>query len=500
MKLLKISALFLAALAFAACDDTTDGFGSSITNDVDNLNVSDAVFNVTTQSLKAGHVLSTSNLGMLGKVKDSETGAYVSGDYMTQFATLSSFTLAKLDSCRLANGGSIVDGKIVGGELDADSCFLLVSYKNVYGDSLSAMNVKAYEMTKAMPETQNYYSDFDAFSNGFVSKDNYHGSATYNLTGGSFKIYLNKPYIKDGKTYKNYGSYLLQAYEKDPEDFRNNYRFMTNVCPGFYLKTDGGIANVAKVWNVELQFYYKWKLKDPIKKKYVDEDSITLGHTWSRLDGTEEVLQTNRIVNDSKSIDNMVADQSCTYIKSPAGIFTEATLPVESILSGHDKDTLNTVSITFPKMNNSTTDSEYTFDTPSTLLMIPRDSLTAFFENGDITDYRTSYTASYSTSGTSYTKNAYTFNNISNLVTIMGNIPVAERTENWNKVVLIPVELSYVTRDGYQYVSKVSHEMWLTSTKMVKGTDNASDYTTKDGKRIANGPIQAKVIYSKFNE
>ena len=33
-------------MTIAACDDTTDNIGSSITNDVDNISIKDQVFNV----------------------------------------------------------------------------------------------------------------------------------------------------------------------------------------------------------------------------------------------------------------------------------------------------------------------------------------------------------------------------------------------------------------------------------------------------------------------
>lgn len=81
-------------MTIAACDDTTDNIGSSITNDVDNISIKDQVFNVTSsRSIVSGRVLSRNNTGMIGNVKDPETGTYVAGDYMTQFGVLSSFSL-----------------------------------------------------------------------------------------------------------------------------------------------------------------------------------------------------------------------------------------------------------------------------------------------------------------------------------------------------------------------------------------------------------------------
>ncbi len=482
MKLFKLTAFIVAALSMTACDDTTDTIGSSITNDVDNLIITDAAFNVTTRSLAADSVLSKTNKGIIGKVRDPETGTYLTADYMTQVAPLSTFDLDTLQYIKDANDGVV----------RSDSCFLLVSYDNTYGDTLAPMKVTAYEMTKAMPEDRNYYSNFDPMDAGYVSAENMHSNASYTLSKatGYFKIYLNKPYTKSGKTYDNYGTYIMQTYIEHPEYFKSNYEFMKNVCPGFYIKHEGGIGNVANVWNTELQFY--WTRQKTVKASDGVTDSTVIGYGFNRFEGTEEVLQTNKITNNANSIKKLVADESCTYLKSPAGIFTEVTLPVDEILEGHEKDTLNTASVVFYRQNNEVSHDEYTFDTPQYILMLPKDSLYSFFENGDIMDNRTSFYTSYNSSN----KNAYTFSNISNLITAM--YKNKGKSDNWNKAVLVPISLTTVTESSSTVISKVTHNMALTSTKLVKGTD---DYTVStDGKRVPAGPVQIKVIYSKFKE
>lgn len=94
MKILRLfTVMMIAAITFAACDDTTENIGGSITNNVDNINISNAVFYVATNSLVAGPVLNRSNSGLIGKVKDPETGTYVSGDYMSQFGVLPNFDI-----------------------------------------------------------------------------------------------------------------------------------------------------------------------------------------------------------------------------------------------------------------------------------------------------------------------------------------------------------------------------------------------------------------------
>lgn len=491
MKILRLlTVLVIAALTFAACDDTTEGIGGSITNKIDNINISNSAFNVTTKSIVAGAVLSRNNTGLIGKMKDPETGNYVKGDYMTQLSVLPTFSVDTLDYIKQANNGSI----------EADSCYLLVSYNASYGDTIAPMKVTAYEMTRPMAEDQEYYSNYDAFKvkEGWVSENNQHWSSNYNLSNTSdvknFKIYLNKKYKKDGKTYKNYGSYIMQTYAEHPEYFKTNYKFLHNVCPGFYIKNVGGTGNMAKIWNTELIFYWT-------RHKTINKDSTAVSIGYNRFDGTEEVLQLNKIENDTKNLEQLASkdQEKCTYLKSPAGIFTEVTLPIEDIMKGHEKDTLNTATISFPRLNNDNEDNPYNFATPSTILMVQKDSLKSFFEKSKLADNRTSYTASYSGTGTY--KNAYTFQNIANLVSAM--YKNKGKGENWNKVVLVPVNVITTTQGYTTVISKINHDMSLASTRLIVGTDDPDkDYTTdkKTGKKVASGPIRIKVIYSKFKE
>lgn len=453
MKILRLlTVLVIAALTFAACDDTTEGIGGSITNKIDNINISDSAFNVTTKSIVAGAVLSRNNTGLIGKMKDPETGNYVKGDYMTQLSVLPTFSVDTLDYIKQANKGSI----------EADSCYLLVSYNASYGDTIAPMKVTAYEMTKPMAEDQEYYSNYDAFEKGWVNENNQHWSSNYNLSNTSdvknFKIYLNKEYKnkKDGKTYKNYGSYIMQTYAEHPEYFKTNFKFLHNVCPGFYIKNVGGTGNMAKIWNTELIFYWK----KTIKAKDGVTDSTGIG--YNRFDGTEEVLQLNKIENDTENLKKLASQEDWTYLKSPAGIFTEVTLPIDDIMKGHEKDTLNTATISFPRLNNADEDNPYNFATPSTILMVQKDSLQSFFEKSKLADNRTSYTASYSSTGTY--KNAYTFQNIANLVSAM--YKNKGKGENWNKVVLVPVNVITTTQGYTTVISKINHDMSLASTRL----------------------------------
>lgn len=470
----------MSCITIASCDDTTDSIGNSLTDNMDMLKVTTDTFNVATRSIVADSVLSRSTTGYLGKIRDIETGNYITGDFMAQFSTLENYKLPEKDSIV-----SLQDGEVI-----ADSCSIRLFYTDYYGDSLATMNITAYEMNEPMKEGVKYYSNFDPIAEGLIRNDGMKVNKTYTLTDLSIsdedradesrytpniKINLNKPYTdKNGVTYNNYGTYIMRMYYEDPDRFKNSYNFIHEVCPGFYFKTNDGIGSMAYITVSQLNIYFRYL-----------NDSTYVGTT--SFSATEEVLQTTNISNDKQNIADLANDNTCTYLKTPAGIFTEITLPVDEITENHSNDTINTAKISLTRINNNTHD-EYSLSAPSTLLMIPKDSLYTFFENGDNVDYKKSFIAIYSSS-----TNQYTFNNISGMITYMADIKKKGLAENsnwlnehpdWNRVVVIPVS---VTTNSSSQIVKIVHDMSLTSTKLVGGSENPYE------------PIKINVIYSKFN-
>lgn len=470
----------MSCITIASCDDTTDSIGNSLTDNMDMLKVTTDTFNVATRSIVADSVLSRSTTGYLGKIRDIETGNYITGDFMAQFSTLENYKLPEKDSIV-----SLQDGEVI-----ADSCSIRLFYTDYYGDSLATMNITAYEMNEPMKEGVKYYSNFDPIAEGLIRNDGMKVNKTYTLTDLSIsdedradessytpniKINLNKPYTdKNGVTYNNYGTYIMRMYYEDPDRFKNSYNFIHEVCPGFYFKTNDGIGSMAYITVSQLNIYFRYL-----------NDSTYVGTT--SFSATEEVLQTTNISNDKQNIADLANDNTCTYLKTPAGIFTEITLPVDEITENHSNDTINTAKISLTRINNNTHD-EHSLSAPSTLLMIPKDSLYTFFENGDNVDYKKSFIATYSSS-----TNQYTFNNISGMITYMADIKKKGLAENsnwlnehpdWNRVVVIPVS---VTTNSSSQIVKIVHDMSLTSTKLVGGSENPYE------------PIKINVIYSKFN-
>lgn len=483
MKLKLFASLAIVAMTVTACDDSTDTIGDSLTSTTNLFDISTDTFNISTRSLAVDSVLSRSMYSYLGRIKDTETGTYLTSHYTTQFSLLedllsnSTTAFPSKDSIRSYNNL---------GEIVADSCIMRIYANSFLGDSLQPMRLTAYELQKPVEENTAYYSNYDPEKEGLVRTDglkkskvyssldlNLNDSSRYNIVNkssmASIAIPMNEAYTKDGKTYNNFGSYLMQTYYQHPEYFANSYSFTHNVCPGFYIKSTGGLGVMTEVYFTDLYVYFK----------YLYNDSVEVGRTL--FTGDEEVMQTTKIDNDKQAMARLAADETCTYLKTPAGIFTEVTLPVDEIMNGHENDSLSSAKVVFTRLNSK--DSDSNIDAPSSLLILPKDSLYSFFENKDLPDSRLSFTT---TLNSSY--NTYTFSNIASMITTLYKMKKAGTVSaDWNKVVLVPVTITTTTSSSSSgtTTSDVSNAMSITSTRLVGGSRNTRN------------PLTISVIYTK---
>lgn len=490
VKIIKWTGIVFAATLMVACDDTTDTIGNSLTNRTDLFKDTTVTFTVKTRSLVADSVLSRSQYTYLGHVKDPETEAYVTSSYTTQFAILENLSsndsfLPSIDSIASKDGNGIC----------AESCILRVNVDKYTGNMLNPMKLTAYELSRPVTEGKEYYSNFDPEAEGMLRNDgkgiqknkmytpidqNLSDSIRNNLTSSSstslipINIPLNDKYIdkNDGKEYKNFGTYIMQKYYEHPEYFKNSNTFRHYVCPGFYVKSTGGIGVMCKVNSTDLLISFKM---------IQNGEKTTAGLT---LAGTEEVVRTTHIENDKERIAKLAQGDTCTYLKSPAGIFTEVELPIDDIMRGHETDTISSAKISFTKINSSGSENE--FGAPETILLLPCDSLYSFFENRDLPDNLVSYISTYKSSD-----NSYTFNNIASLITAMYKAKKSgTASKDWNKAVLVPVIQNTATSgSSYSSTTKVidvSNDMSLKSAKLVGGTANKHQ------------PVKIDIIYNRF--
>lgn len=495
MKIRLFTAIAVVAMAMISCSEDTEGIGNTLTETSDKLVFNTGFFSATTKSILADSVYARSYASYLGQVKDPETGAYVKSEFMSQFNMIEGFSLPSKSKIASLENGEIV----------ADSCALLIyfNYGKSYGDTLTAMKMRVTELDMPLETPIDHYSNIDLKKDGYLREGgvkqnlmfsmrdqtlsdsirqlinknlSYQGTSNDEGYYDLVQVRLNDPYTdKEGNTYKNYGTYLMRSYYDHPEYFTNSYRFIHKVCPGFYFEPTDGLGLMAYINNVHLKGYFR----------YTGDSTIVSSFTMA---STSEVLQTTKVTNDREALQRLVDDESCTYLKSPAGIFTEVTLPVDEIISAHAKDSLLSVSISFQRENSLLSDINYKLQIPNYVLMVQKDSLYSFFEEEKIYDNKSSFITSLSTT------NTYSYSNIGNLITLMmhnkenglKNDPNWLSTHpDWNKAVLVPVSVKTSSGTSGTSINAITNEMSLGSTKLVGGGQK---------------PIEIKVIYAKFDD
>ena len=475
------ASLALASFFLVSCDDTTDNIGSSLIDNVDKLHITTDTFTVSTRSIVADSVLSRNMTGYLGKVRDPETGAYLSSSFMTQFYSPENFSFPDKDS---------IQSRDELGEVMADSCDIRLYYNGFYGDSLATMKMSVYELTKPVEEQKFFYSNFNP-EKEYISGNENKTNKVYTLVDLNVdeKTRYSSDYMPAIRISldKEYGTKILKAYYDNPNAFKNAYSFIHDVMPGFYFKSVGGLGSMAYISLSQLNVYFRHKTTTTASDGTKRDTIIT---SVGAFPGTEEVLQTTTVSNDKSTLQKLVSDNSCTYLKSPADIFTEMRIPVKDIVEkqyigedgktySHKNDTINSAKVVLTRINNAQ-DSEYTLAIPQTLLILPKADMYSFFEKKKVADYKTSFLATYNSS-----TNTYTFNNIGGLVKYL--YENGDRTKaDWDKVVIIPVKTTYNTTSTTKELIAVNHDMSLASTRLVGGPE--SKY----------GDIKISVIYSKF--
>ena len=490
----KLKACIVVAIALctiSSCDDDTAQVGSTVMPSADNQTVAQAVYNVVTNSVRVDSVLSNSTTSYFGRIIDPETNAMTTSEFIAQYAVLENFGFPT-DSLMY---------KDTAGRFFVDSVTATLYISSFYGDSLNAMQIGFHQLDKnnVPEETENYYTTLDPTRFTDYSEGSIHQVMSYtarDLTqpkSALDSIYYYGRYIRT-KLPVELGNDIINKYYSNPEYFKNSYRFIRNVFPGFYFKVEGGVGTMLNISGGAINLHYHYHFVN-------SNGTDTVVNVQARMAATQEVLQINSIEN--SGIDQLVADTTFTMLKTPTAIFTEVTLPVEEIYASHETDTINSAKISFPRLY-STVESEYNLTMPTYLLMVKKSKMQTFFEDEEVADGYTSYISAFSS-----TDNAYTFTNIATLISSLRNdrkeaagITAADNAAtiaakyathdaanpDWNKVVLVPVEATYYTNQttGTTTLLQVRNSLGLNSTRLLRG-----DGTDK---------LQISVIYSHFEK
>jgi hypothetical protein len=481
---MKLNYLLLGGILLVAawgCDDNTGSLGLGMLPGSDKIAPQSKSYEATTQSVLSGSVYAKTSMGYLGKFTDPEFG-YYEADFMAQINCTDEFSFPTVYSAENPTGVMAGDSIVL-----AELVFLYGSY---FGDSLNVCSMSVYELEKHLEK--NHYTDVNPEQDGYYLADKLLGRKAYTA--------VDRSVTKEANTYSSItlplpqqlGKRIYELNREHPEYFKNAQAFIDNVFKGIYVKTedsDGTVLDIEKIQlNVRFRAHYKDSLGYNLKQTTDGEDSLY--YAAAVFASTREVIQVNHFENSDKLAEK-VSETDWTYIKSPAGIFTQIRLPIQAIADELKQDTINSVKLAFTHYAQRTAD-PFSLTPPAALLLVREKDMKGFFEQNSLTDNITSYFARRDAK-----TNQYLFNNITRLI----NACIVEKTEaqktagdswdetvweqenKWNSVLLVPVSIaSEGTSSGTESVISIRHDMSPGYVKLKGGTKDKLEleviYTT----------------------
>ena len=463
MKLKYLYIGLLSALIYS-CDDATTGIGDSTIAAGDSISAGVSVYDVYTRSILADSVYARTSTAYLGKYTDPHFGEF-SADFITQFNCTDNFEFPETIQ-------------------EITSINMRMFYDSYFGDATNAMRMQIDTLDKVIPEKElsTFYTSVDPTqyyneNSNPVARKAFaaRGASASDTTIVNYDSFGNTTsysyYWQDVKLPLTLGQHMFDKYKEDKNNYKNAEAFIKNVLKGFYVHCTHGDGTILYINDMQLHLNFKYLIESSSGKV----DSLVNGSTI--FAATKEVIQANHFQN-SDRLKELIEEKDYTYLKTPAGIFTEVTLPIEEIAEMHMRDTLNAASITFTRYNEKS-ESKYLMGIPQTLLMVRKCDMHKFFEKNETYDDQTSFIAQYV--GSSETANTYSFPNISPLITQCINEKQASKNDaDWNKVVLIPVKTE---TDSNGSIIGLKSNLDMESACLVGGEKN---------------PIKMQILYTTF--
>jgi len=452
--------LFLGII-YTACNDSIGRVGLGVQPDEDKVHVFETTVVVGARTIQVDSLYAKTVNGFLGELYDPAYGN-IKSSYMCQYYPSIDFPFLS----------DIVNNKI-------DSVRLNISYGSYIGDSLAPMEVSVFPVTKALDG--NYYTtnanpaDYCDMSKP-LGKYAY-TARNYNITdsllqASGYSYYISVPLPV--QTGQNYLDTIRKGGLSAAGDFLKFFR-------GTYITTTFGTGSIIPVYMTNIMLYYTRKTTLQDVNGNDSTGYVVSAAVWSV---TKEVIQLNSFENKNPAF--LYNDNSDTaYLKSPAGVFTELTIPIKDIMNGVGKMKFSSIklslqaypqndwtySLQFPGMTNSTvpvSDGSGTNGYGAKLLLIEPDSVTNFFEMKKVADNINTYTAQFNASTYSYD-----FNNIANVVQNAINKAPDKDLKLW----VIPVLTTWIAQsDMYGNSSaadySTSHYLFPSGVALKKGGEN----------------------------
>ena len=490
--------LWIALLLMAGCDDNTSTLGIDMMPGTDHMAAHTSIFSVNTRSLQADSVFAKTSTGYVGRFSDPDFG-YFDCSFMTELNCTDNYAFPNVytyDEATQTGSGTMAGDSVVAVQL-------VIYYSKWFGDSLNACRLSVYELNdqwlkdRQEQGLQHRYTNIDATK--YYDASTLLGRAAYSAydtsvpdslrnatdSNGDYTYYPHITIPLDKHTFGE--DRILKKYRSNPNWFSDAESFINNIFKGVYIKTEQGDGTILYVDRVDLQMQFRFHVvNDSTGVKLQKQDGTdSLYYSMNTVfASTKEVIQANQFKN-SDALAQKINEKENTYLKSPAGIFTEASLPYDEIYKKLQADTLNAARLTFTNYHQDVKDA-FSMAAPETVLLLRKTKYKSFFEGNEITDNVNSFTAVHNYVAT----NRYVFPNIARLITACLAEKQTAREEakkaagaswnetawemawtkenpDWDKVLIIPVTLTY-DNNSSQLIS-VQHDLKPAYAKLKGG-------------------------------
>lgn len=392
----KLLLLGIAALTFVGCSDELNLVGSTIQPDVDQIIVYADTFNLKAKTFKVESIYSKTSVGLLGNFYEPKFGS-LKTDYMCQFYCPEKFKFKETP----------IDSKI-------DSAEIRISYHRSLGDSLAPMNAMVYKLNESLPK--DFYTNIDPSK--YYSPSDLLGSKLYTAVDESLPDSIKK-LIYSGKYVPNVTIELPKSFGQDfynktvsnPELFKDQKSF-NEYFKGIFVTTNVGQGNILYVSETSLSFFYKFLYTGKTKE---DKDTTFVKDGFEKFIVTPEVYQLNQFVN--AGLDDLFNNDTISYLKTPAGVFTEIEIPLKEMAEIAKGRNLSNLSFQITALAPEEWEYSLTNSAPEFTLLVEKDSMQNFFIEKKIENNKTSFLSdNYYNVFNQSKKRQYNFGNISNLL------------------------------------------------------------------------------------
>ena len=419
-----LSSLFIISLV--SCEETTT-IGSSIIEDEIEI-VMDSSFTVTGKSIENNRIQSRSLTQLLGIIEAKEYG-YLKSDIITQ----------------LMPAGKIDTTGVTINDIDSLKLKLYIPMGGYTGDSIVPMGVNVYKLKKNSALPSPIYSDFDPTD--YYDNSDLIGSAIYsaNALGLSDSIAELTHRFIEIKLPVALGREFFTKYKESPETYSNPSAF-AKWFPGLYIANTFGSGRIMKISAAEVKMYYRKTVK--IEDTDTDTTYYKEGNYFAI---TPEVISNNNITL-SMSDNLKTLSETDAIIVAPAGLDVQITFPAREIIESYNNNkgnisVINALSFEIPAEEITNPNG---ITPPPYLLLVKSSEKNNFFEDGDITDDKTSFYATYNS-----TSNKYIFSDMRQyLIDLLKKETI---TDNDVTFTLTPVSLSTESSSSSYYYSSTTY-------------------------------------------